>query len=247
MKPEESIKNKAEHLIDSDLKDYIEEQGDYTENAILMIEDKLSGYDFKSHKILFLDHLIPGLESYKSNHIDVCKEKRPCNAEKNYNKVIGFCKKTRKQYVLDQSMITFEDKVLLIFQELAGRPDRRGELENILKENDIPFIESDLMEFIKYFNETGFVNTQAISKDGMTIILNQSGLDYLRDHLSKSSSNSLVENPRKNESMHMNSTRVNSDNSDPPTKTMQIISVVVKIILGIAALLLTYYIYTQTR
>lgn len=186
---EEIINLKADHLIRVGMIDFIETTDDEYKEALSLIEKEINEIDFKSSKIKFLERIVSDLKHQKSEHQKICtereKENSICYFDLHYDEAIKFCNKMKKKFILEQSMISFEDKVKLIFQELSTRPNRQGDLEEILKECDIPYIQNDLQEYIKYFKKTDFVYTAYITKDGIDIVLNQSGLDYLKENPKK--------------------------------------------------------------
>jgi len=180
----EKITFKAKQLVDTYLVDYIETT-DYDDfkPCLTLIQKEVERQHLASEKIQFLTEVIEELESRKTTHQRTCIQKvhgNICYFEEHFEEAILFAQKVKKQLILNQQMMTFDDKIRVIFKELATRPHREGDLEEILQTYDISYIRSDLTEFIQYFKTTGMVNTSRITKDGLDIILNQSGLDYLR-------------------------------------------------------------------
>jgi hypothetical protein len=185
MTTEEIINQKADYLIRVGLIDYIETTDDNYKKGLSLIEKDVNEIDFKSYKIQFLDRIISELEHHKKVHQENCPERKKenpiCYFELHYDEAIKFCNQKKKKLILEQAMMSFDDKIKIIFQELATRPNRQGDLKEILKECDIPYIENDLWEYINYFKKTEYVNTEYITKSGLDVVLNQSGLDLLKE------------------------------------------------------------------
>ncbi len=180
----DKIGYKANKLVEDELIDYIEtsEGTDYYKTALDKIQRAANEYPLSSQKIFFLELIISGLSAKKLEHQKDCPQRAKnsiCDWEENYDKAILFAETMKKQLVLQQASMTFDDKVKAIFQELIIKPDRSGTLEEILKTADIPYIQNDLDEYIQYFQKTGYINVKRITKDGRDIILNQSGIDFL--------------------------------------------------------------------
>jgi len=238
MTTEEIINQKADYLIRIGLIDYIETTDDEYKEALSLIAKGVNEIDLKSGKIKFLERILSDLKHHKSEHQKECSEREKensiCFFELHYDEAIKFCNKKKKKFILEESMISFEDKINLIFQELATRPNRKGDLEEILKECDIPYIQNDLREYIKYFKETDFVYTEYITKDGINIVLNQSGLDYLKEkpkkppkqiiHIGENYQNSVVAKGNHinqsglSSSHHHDLTITNNDEQNQPKK-----------------------------
>lgn len=75
--------------------------------------------------------------------------------------------------------MTFDEKIIRIYQDLASKKDRSGELIEILARLDIEYINKDLNEFHKHFKLTDHIDDSRIAKQRLMITLTQKGLDYL--------------------------------------------------------------------
>ena len=78
--------------------------------------------------------------------------------------------------------MTFEEKTIAILDKLQFLPERRGEIKQLMQECEIDYIDNDISEFRRYFNQTNYVETLDISAGRMIITLNQIGLDYLNSY-----------------------------------------------------------------
>lgn len=183
MTKSEKITFKAKQLAKTYLVDYIEQTDHSTfKKCPPMIIEELEKVASTGRKIEFIEVLISDLKERQSKHQETCPETKKggiCYFDEHYEAALKFLQKEKKELVLSQQSMTFDDKTRAIFKELASRPGREGELEEILETCDIDYIRNDLQEFIRYFKETGMVNTSRITKDGFDIILNQSGIDYM--------------------------------------------------------------------
>lgn len=177
------IERDAETLVENRLIGFIEDGSpDGHKSAFRLVKEDLEDYDELKEKIAFLKFVNISLDKHKQNHQLECKAAsrgEDCYWEKQYDTVMALVKNKIQTLSASIKPMTFIEKIRLIFTELSQRPDRRGDLEAILKLLEVPYISSDLSEFIDYFKSSGFVDTRFITKDGIDIILRQSGLDYL--------------------------------------------------------------------
>lgn len=191
----EVIEAKAQQLIENDLKDYIETTDDESyKSGLELLQKQVDKNRSTTDKVQFLDSIISGLEYHKSEHQKICPERKKnsfCQWEENYDEVIFYANKEKKRLILSQELLSFEEKIVSIFKELATRLGRQADLREILTTCDITYIENDLPEFRKFFDKTGYVNTSRITKDGYYITLNQTGLDYLKQ-MSKNESTTIT-------------------------------------------------------
>ncbi len=175
---------KAKQLVKRYLVDYIEQTDHPTfKKCLPLIVQELEKEASTGDKIDFIEVLISDLKEHQKKHQETCPEKEKggiCYFDEHYEAAFAFLQKQKKELILSQETMTFDEKIRAIFKELATRPERAGELEEILRACDISYIRSDLYEFIQYFKDTKMVNTSRITKDGLDIILNQSGLDYIK-------------------------------------------------------------------
>jgi len=177
------IERDAENLVENKLTGFIEDGSpDGHKSAFRLVKEDLEDYDEVKEKIVFLKFVNISLDRHKQNHQTDCKVSsrgEECFWEKQYDTVMALIKNKIQTLSATIKPMTFSEKIRMIFTELALRPDRRGDLEQILQSLEISYIQSDLSEFIDYFKSSGYVDTKFITKDGIDIILRQSGLDYL--------------------------------------------------------------------
>lgn len=183
MRIEEIIERDAKSLVKNKLIGNIEDGSPNGHRvAFSLIKEDLEFYDDIKEKISFLQSINVYLDESKSEHQKECtvqEEGRECFWEQQYDTVMALVKNKIQSMRAKTQPTTFNEKVRMIFSELAQREDRRGDLERILKSLEIPYIQSDLKEYLDYFRQTGYVDTRFITKDGLDIILKQSGLDFL--------------------------------------------------------------------
>lgn len=124
--------------------------------------------------------LISFLKEKLNEHQQTCKEPSNCVVEHGYKKIIRFVEDIKRPLALSMETMTFEEKKIKIYEELVIRPNKEGDLEEILQYCDIPYERNDLRDFIDDFNSTKHIRIKAASKDGYYIALTQTGLDYLK-------------------------------------------------------------------
>lgn len=245
------IDQKVEHLIGLGLIDYIQETSDgFYKLAHQLIRDESDELPSRTDKILFLERIISTLEHYKAEHEKVCPEKTTgsvCIWEQNYDATIRACTQDKKDLILAQSLMPFEQKVKLIMRELASRENREGELHAILQECDISYTKNDINDFTHFFREYGYVTIKYSSKDGIGVSINQSGLDYLRRGGNQEEDLELwrysaQEKPVMNMDAEENAikTRSNPKPEPGPTKHLQQVAIWVTIILSILGFVFKY-------
>lgn len=71
--------------------------------------------------------------------------------------------------------MTFEHKLKLLYSELEKRPNKKGDLEQILDKVGIEHNPYVINEFVNNFKETGHVLIVSESKDGYEIVLTHNG------------------------------------------------------------------------
>lgn len=183
MRIDEILERDAKNLVNNRLIGHIEDGSpDGHRIAFQLIKTDLEFYDEEKEKIKFLKSVNLYLDENKSEHQKECtaqKDGKDCFWEQQYDTVIALVKNKIQSIRAKTQPVTFHEKVRMIFSELAQRKDRRGDLESILQFLEIPYIQSDLKEYIDYFKQTGYVDTRSITKDGINIKLRQSGLDFL--------------------------------------------------------------------
>lgn len=183
MKIEDIIKRDAKNLVKNSLIGHIENGSlDGHRIAFQLIKTDLEFFDEEKEKIKFLQSVNLFLDESKSEHQKECtaqKDGKECFWEKQYDTVIALVKNKIQSIRAKTQPVTFHEKIRMIFSELVQRKGRRGDLESILQSLEIPYIQSDLEEYIDYFKQTGYVDTRSITKDSIDITLKQSGLDFL--------------------------------------------------------------------
>lgn len=84
-----------------------------------------------------------------------------------------------ENYVLQIENQTLDEKARRIMEVLQLSSGRNGKLEEILKHLKMNFQYEDLVDYIDWFEQHGFVRITAQSKDSYEIHLTQTGIDYL--------------------------------------------------------------------
>jgi hypothetical protein len=158
-----------------------------------------------------------------------------------------------ENFVNQLSNMTFEQKLKLIYSELETLPDKKGELETILNRLGIDHNTHIIREIVDSFKTTGYVKIIAESKDGYEIVLTQKGQDNLHAPTEKpvqpnihiqdnpnsiiniggSQSGSFDSGIKKDKAVINKAPSENPSNKNKPaspTKTWQIIGVIVSVI-----------------
>lgn len=76
--------------------------------------------------------------------------------------------------------LRFTDKAKMVLQALKEKPEKKGDLADLLSELKIDFVFDDIIEYADYFKETKYART-ALSKDGCYLFLTNAGVDYIAD------------------------------------------------------------------
>lgn len=76
--------------------------------------------------------------------------------------------------------LRFIDKAKMVLQKLKEKPERKGDLAELLSELKIDYIPDDINEYANYFKETNYARA-SLSKDGCYLFLTNTGLDYIAE------------------------------------------------------------------
>lgn len=82
-------------------------------------------------------------------------------------------------FVKQQEHLPFEQRLRLIYSELLSRPERKGDLEEILNRLGFEHNPHVIREFTDHFKETNHATIFAQNKDFTEVVLNQKGQDFL--------------------------------------------------------------------
>ena len=178
------IEIKAKNFTDIYLKDYMQSDEELYKTGIKLLKKEIEKCRSNTDKISFLKWIIDGLNYYKALHQKDCQESKNnsfCQWDENYDNCIFFANQAMKKLILNQQMMTYDEKIKAIVQELASYPKRRGILVEILKTCDILYNDNDWQDFMNHLHSTNLVTSNGGgSVNEIEIELTLNGLEYLR-------------------------------------------------------------------